>query len=193
MSNAAIEWALKQPDLTWGERGVLAALCSFHSVESKMCRATSSEIIDHYPFDYTGLTRIMKRLMDRKLVERIPGRHTNKPLYMVKYWDGKKAISEETKRERMAKMFDDFWAAYPKKQGKKPAHEVWHKAQYTEKEVIAIMEDVKARKMYDPEWKKNNGQFIPRASTYLNAERWLDGWLKDKANEESHFGAEHFK
>lgn len=72
--------------------------------------------------------------------------------------------------------FNEFWKAYPNKSGKKPAARAFKKlrARRSSRAFLdELIEDVTTRaKSFD--WKKNNGQYIPMASTYLNQERWDD-------------------
>ena len=65
-------------------------------------------------------------------------------------------------------LFDVFWRLYPRKVGKKNALRAWGKIDV--REATAIFENV--RIMSESEnWRKNNGQYIPHPSTYLNGER----------------------
>jgi hypothetical protein len=66
--------------------------------------------------------------------------------------------------------FDEFWDLYPKKTGKAPAMKAWDKMNPD----IEIIKKALSWQKETEEWKKQNGQFVPMASTYLNQERWLD-------------------
>ena len=69
--------------------------------------------------------------------------------------------------------FEQFWSVYPRKAGKKRAHELWYKLSPDGETVGKIMASVeKARGT--PQWRERDGQFIPHPSTYLNQERWND-------------------
>ena len=67
--------------------------------------------------------------------------------------------------------FDAFWAAYPRKVGKAEAMKAWTriKGVPTQK----ILDAVHAQCKTDG-WQKDNGQFIPHPSTWLNQGRWDD-------------------
>lgn len=68
--------------------------------------------------------------------------------------------------------FEQFWQAYPKKIGKKDALKAWLKA--TDKPaMVDILHAVEQSKKSE-QWTKNNGQFIPNPSTWLNQGRWTD-------------------
>jgi uncharacterized protein YdaU (DUF1376 family) len=66
-----------------------------------------------------------------------------------------------------------FWKAYPKRKGKGNV-EKWFKAHQPTDELLAQMllkiEELKTT----PDWKKENGQFIPMPYTWLNGKRWDD-------------------
>lgn len=72
-----------------------------------------------------------------------------------------------------AEGFDEFWSAYPRKDGRKDAMKAWNKlkpdADLREKILSALAIQAKSAK-----WTERDGQFVPHGSTYLNGERWLD-------------------
>jgi hypothetical protein len=69
--------------------------------------------------------------------------------------------------------FDSFWSAYPRKVAKPAALKAWRKAKPTDRQIDAIVDDVRKRQNSD-EWQKSDGQFIPHPATYLNQRRWED-------------------
>lgn len=69
--------------------------------------------------------------------------------------------------------FEEFWGQYPRKVGKAVAKKKWLKLNPScelKKEILAALEKHKQQ----DQWVKDNGQFIPHASTWLNQERWED-------------------
>lgn len=66
--------------------------------------------------------------------------------------------------------FDRFWNAYPRKVGKTAALKAWLKHNPDIDLVLKALEWQKK----SPQWFKNNGLYIPHASTWLNGSRWLD-------------------
>lgn len=76
----------------------------------------------------------------------------------------KAASGEKDKLESLA--FERFWNNYPRKDGKKKAESVFKRLSKASQE-LAIA-DCAHR------FKYTEKRFIPHASTYLNAERWLD-------------------
>lgn len=69
--------------------------------------------------------------------------------------------------------FDQFWARYPKRTAKAVAIKSWNKLKLDEPLFIAIMTALDNHKK-NPDWGKENGKFIPHASTWLNQRRWED-------------------
>lgn len=72
-----------------------------------------------------------------------------------------------------AELFSRFWKLYPRKVGKDKAEKAWAKIKLTQllfDEIIAAL----AKHAVTPGWTKDNGQFIPHASTWLNGKRWED-------------------
>lgn len=85
---------------------------------------------------------------------------------------------EESARDAPAALqerrFEEFWTAYPKKQGKGAARKAWMKIHPDTALHKAIMESVKAHAQYNPQWLKDGGQYIPNPATWLNQSRWED-------------------
>ena len=68
--------------------------------------------------------------------------------------------------------FNEFWQAYPRKEGKKDAHRAWVKHQL-DKKSEQIIDDVRKRQTRHLPW-LDGRSFIPLPATYLNGERWTD-------------------
>ncbi|MBN2315941.1 MAG: winged helix-turn-helix transcriptional regulator [Sedimentisphaerales bacterium] len=69
--------------------------------------------------------------------------------------------------------FDRFWAVYPNRVAKKDAEKAWAKLKPSPELGETILAAVERQKLTE-QWTKNNGQYIPKPSTYLNGERWKD-------------------
>jgi hypothetical protein len=71
--------------------------------------------------------------------------------------------------------FDLFYETYPKRQGRstprEPAERAWRKIKASD--IPAIMQALMELKSCE-EWQRNNGQYVPYASTWLNQKRWQD-------------------
>lgn len=69
--------------------------------------------------------------------------------------------------------FDRFWRAYPRKDSRSKAKEKFIKLK-PDKELVDLMIKQIERFKNTDSWKKDNGQFIPYAITWLNGRRWED-------------------
>lgn len=83
----------------------------------------------------------------------------------------------EEKREKpkptpgaVAPGFEEFWQAYPKRVGKGACLKIWNK----KKPPLQVCLDTLSWQKRSEQWAKDNGQFIPMPSTWLNQDRWLD-------------------
>jgi len=66
--------------------------------------------------------------------------------------------------------FDEFWAAYPRKQDKKKARAKWGRLSLSVKQTI--LDDIQTR------FQGIEKRFIPMPTTYINGERWEDEIIK---------------
>lgn len=74
------------------------------------------------------------------------------------------------KGEKKPSAFDAFWYAYPKKIGKGEARKAFAKVKV---DLQTLLDAIDKQKKSE-QWTKNNGQFIPNPSTWLNQGRWED-------------------
>lgn len=84
-----------------------------------------------------------------------------------------RTASATTAKDRIRERFAEFWATYPKKQGKGAAEKAFLKISPTaslhETMIAAIRAAVLSR-----QWREQNGRFIPNPATWLNQRRWED-------------------
>lgn len=66
--------------------------------------------------------------------------------------------------------FDEWWAMYPKKVGKKAVRQKW-KARKLDDRADELIHDVLRRTDQDRQWRQG---FIPNPLTYINGDRWED-------------------
>ncbi len=71
------------------------------------------------------------------------------------------------------KLFDQFWAAYPKKKGKEQARKAWKKLK-PDKDLCRQMAAALKWQKQSQDWLKDGGQFIPYPASWLNGRRWED-------------------
>lgn len=70
-------------------------------------------------------------------------------------------------------LFENFYAAYPKRKNKQAALKAFKKLKPDDKLFGNIMAALDKQKNSD-EWQRENGRFIPLPSTWLNNRRWED-------------------
>ncbi len=91
-------------------------------------------------------------------------------------------IKEDDKTVGLQIDFDIWWKEYPIKKSKKTALASWLKST-TLKPIDEMLAILNAHKN-SPDWVKDNGEFIPYPSTYLNQERWEDEIISGKKQNE---------
>ena len=69
--------------------------------------------------------------------------------------------------------FDDFWEIYPRKVGKGVAKKIWGRIKPTFEQKTKILDAIRKQKK-SLQRQRDNGQYIPNPSTWLNESRWDD-------------------
>jgi hypothetical protein len=69
--------------------------------------------------------------------------------------------------------FQKFWASFPKRRARAAAEKAWVKINPSPELFETIMTSLEEQKQ-SGDWLKNDGQFIPFGSTWLNGRRWED-------------------
>jgi hypothetical protein len=87
--------------------------------------------------------------------------------------DKKEGDCKEGEDHPVDVMFREFWEAYPRKIAKTVAYTAFWKTIKAKASFEDIMAAVHAHSLSD-QWKKDDGKFIPYASTWLNQKRWED-------------------
>ena len=75
--------------------------------------------------------------------------------------------------------FKEFWEAYPKKVKKTVCYKAFCKIKNLKEEMPLIMEALERFKN-SKGWQKDNGQFIPHPTTWINQERWKDEQIETR-------------
>lgn len=73
-------------------------------------------------------------------------------------------------RKAREQAFDQFWSAYPRKEGKQKARAAFEKVTVPMEVLLVAIE----RQKKSAQWSKDGGQFIPHPTTWLNGKRWED-------------------
>ena len=88
------------------------------------------------------------------------------------------------KSKRQEQLFDEFWERYPKKRSKGRAERAWVKIKPDEQLFAAIMDGLERAKT-SVEWLKDDGQYIPYPSSWLNAKGWEDEYTATEVNNDA--------
>ena len=88
---------------------------------------------------------------------------------------------EQPKKSLLERRFDEFWAAYPKKVGKKAAWNAWKKVKPDAELFDKIMTAI-GRAKATWQWQRENGRYIPNPKTWLNEGRWDDEYKEGPIN-----------
>lgn len=81
--------------------------------------------------------------------------------------------AKEAKRAQSDRLFEAFWAAYPRKVNKARAHTAWDKL-CPDRKLCKVMGEALRRFTASPEWQKEGGAYIPHPATWLRNRRWED-------------------
>jgi hypothetical protein len=73
---------------------------------------------------------------------------------------------------KLDEQFAIFWNAYPKRVGRKKAEEAFAKAM--KKTTLDVILKALEWQVRQPQWLKDDGEYIIYPQGYLNQERWLD-------------------
>ncbi|WP_273702683.1 DUF4373 domain-containing protein [Thermoanaerobacter sp. A7A] len=92
-----------------------------------------------------------------------------------------KETCEQPSKTLVERRFDEFWAAYPKKVGKKAAWAAWKKVKPDAELFDKIMTAISKAKATE-QWQRENGRFIPNPTTWLNQGRWDDEYEEGPIN-----------
>ena len=87
----------------------------------------------------------------------------------------KPSEKRETKREdaRAEDGFDAFWEAYPRKTNRDKARHAWEKL-HPDAELQRLILAAIEEQRHSSQWTRDNGEYIPHPSTWLNGHRWED-------------------
>ena len=100
----------------------------------------------------------------------------NPPLVSI---EGKQGLNKAARIEKpmadkdMAEAFEVFWKLYPNKKSKKDARKAWEKLKPSAELRMTLMTALGNHRI-SRDWAKDDGQYVPMASTWLNGERWTD-------------------
>lgn len=82
--------------------------------------------------------------------------------------------------EAAAAGWQEFWSAYPRADGKKAARKAWNRIAPDDPLQARMLAAIAVQRRSDA-WRKEGGNYIPHAATWLNGERWTDSEPKPGA------------
>ena len=100
----------------------------------------------------------------------------NPPLVSI---EGKQGLNKAARIEKpmadkdMVEAFEVFWKLYPNKKSKKDARKAWEKLKPSAELRLTLMTALGNHRI-SRDWAKDDGQYVPMASTWLNGARWTD-------------------
>lgn len=89
----------------------------------------------------------------------------------------KKREQKEFKKE-IEDLFTDFWKVYPNRVGKSKALSSWKNTIKTSEQAQLVINHVKTRAVFDAQWIKDGGQYVPLPATFINQQRWEDEYKR---------------
>lgn len=153
------------------------------NINSKIDTKKSAQISAQNTTDVkTGITQSVKR----ELHKTQNGNYTKRNSHITEHTtenttENNNICATETcaqAPQNIDEMFDKFWKAYPKRKDKKRAYKVFMKIK-PDNELLQQMLDCIEREKQSLDWLKDNGQYIPYPSSWLNGERWNDEDITD--------------
>ena len=85
----------------------------------------------------------------------------------------KENIQKKLLQDALNSAFESFYRAYPKKKARKDAERAWVKLNPDSSLTASIMTALEKQKA-SKDWLKDNGQYIPLPTSWLNGKRWED-------------------
>lgn len=121
---------------------------------------------------FQSTTRVVTRNQQRSNKGLTKGQHHNNNIISEHIEQGDK-ISPNGSAQKSAQTqtnFESFWLKYPKKRDKVRCLKTWN-ARRLDTKFDAIMSGLEVE-LKSTQWAKDQGEFIPHPSTWLNNERW---------------------
>ena len=153
------------------------------NINSKIDTKKSAQISAQNTTDVkTGITQSVKR----ELHKTQNGNYTKRNSHITEHTtenttENNNLCATETcaqEPQTIDERFDKFWKAYPKRRDKKRAYKAFMKIKPDDK-LLEKMLDCIEREKKSLDWLKDNGQYIPYPSSWLNGERWNDEDITD--------------
>lgn len=127
------------------------------------------KVCEYYVTKFNGI----KQSLIGGIKQSLPNIYNN--IHIVKEIDSNKLLSKESSKNNglNEELFNRFYKAYPKHKNKGDAEKVFKKINPSEDLVNLMVDKINILKN-SKDWKKENGQYIPYPSTWLNNKGWED-------------------
>ena len=136
----------------------------------KIYLATNPSISDTPPGQIDGRSRTNILEVPDKQAGPLPDKYPTKNISNKN--KAKNTPSKSPKGDGWEQAFDVFWEAYPKKKDKHDARRAF--AKLRDKVEPSTLLSALERQKQSPQWRKDNGQYIPYPATWLHGRRWED-------------------
>jgi hypothetical protein len=167
-------------------KGMMFPLREFkeRDIEAALLKLESEGMIHRYVHEgtvYLELTAWTKYQTPRAKGSKFPGPADGETsAYLPEDENISGQMQEETNKpeQKQAKpkedeRFEVFWKAYPKKVGKKDAAKAFKKINVSDELLETMISTIEQSKQ-SVQWQRDDGQYIPNPSTWLNQGRWDD-------------------
>jgi hypothetical protein len=127
---------------------------------------------ENFPMDTT----------EKQMLNKCPSIDKHLPNYKIKenIKEYNTIVQNGKHEEENDNTFNEFWKVYPKKQAKAEASKAWNQLNPSNGLMAIIINAIQQQKISDA-WQKNQGQFIPLASTWLRGGRWEDEMIDQES------------
>jgi hypothetical protein len=159
-----IGYRLKQPSLDTVRR-----ICEELTKELRIQQRTVHQGTVFTIINYNELQPVSKQRTERRTVKQSYSDRTA----TVQDNNKEELIKNKRKDIVFSPDFELFWKTYPKRTGKTKALEAWNKYNGSRPPIEIIIHKIEELKKTD-QWAKDNGQFIPHPTTWLNRGGWDD-------------------
>ncbi len=186
MNPKAIDFVYKIKNIKPQERCLLHAIAYCMKEGESDCSPPSRELHKLTGLSNQMLTKWRGELKDTGILsigyQRGAGGNN---IYSIVGFGGASTDTGNLKINKLIDDFDRFWATYPKKQAKRKALAAWMKKRPTPEQVSKAITHIEH--MVKTKWDKDNYDYIPLPTSYINAERWDDEIVKGEERSEYAF------
>ena len=131
------------------------------------------DICDEYTKRVIGKNRDTNPRSDKTISAKEKEAETEKEVDRTTPSDHQPTNHGDKKNSGYTEEFEVFWAAYPRKVGKRKAWSIWKGLKGNRPAADKLIRILETQKCSD-QWQKEGGRYIPHPSTWLGQGRWED-------------------